>query len=84
MAYSATLEWRDPPACRADGTPTGNFLVNIFDGTQPRMLIAAVPPGTEKFITGTLRAGVHDFSLVVVDSDGAESAVTRISVTVPR
>lgn len=84
---TATLTWTNPTT-RIDGStlaPTDIAAVNVFDlvSTQQPPLtvqIGTVGPGVHTFTTGTLTAGSHNFTVVVVDTQGNQSASSNVAV----
>lgn len=85
---TATVTWTDP-VNRTDGSPIApdTFTVNVFDDASPTPAapIGSVPSGVQTFTTPTLAAGVHNFTLTAVDSEGDVSAPSSppATITVP-
>ena len=76
---TATIKWVDPTQ-RTDGTDIApdTFTISIYDSLSPtpNTPIGSAPQGTQTCTTGPLSAGVHQFTLVAVDSEGDASQPT--------
>ena len=85
---TATLTWT-PPTARTDGTqlsPDEIASVEVFDtaATDPTQPIAVVQGAGGNFTTDVLIVGVHNFTVVTLDTTGHQSAASNTaSVTVP-
>jgi len=81
---TATLKWTNPTT-RTDGSalsPAEIASVDIFD-TDMTTPIANVPGAATQFTTQTLTVGVHNFAVVINDTEGHKSAPSNsASVTV--
>jgi hypothetical protein len=84
---TAILTWKDPTT-RTDGSPISPDIIhiNVFDDASPtpNQPIGAVAAGVQTYETAALSAGVHNFTITAVDSEGDTSTVAPCgSVTVP-
>ena len=80
---SVTLKWT-PPITRSDGTPLPSASIasaNVFDSASPTpsTAIGSVLGVVGTFTTGTLGDGVHNFTVVTVDTDGNASAPSNVA-----
>lgn len=84
---TATLTWT-PPITRTDGSSlhaSDIASANVFDtaSATPGTPIGSVTGAIGTFTTGVLSAGVHNFTVVTVDTAGDMSAPSNVaSVTV--
>ena len=83
---TATLTWT-VPVTRTDGTvlaPGDIASIDVFDDASPGAAIGVVTGAGITFATGVLKVGVHNFTVVVVDTTGHSSASSNVAtVTVP-
>lgn len=85
---TATLTWTNPTT-RIDGSALAASdiaSVNIFDQITnpnfpaPTIQIGSVGPGVNTFTTSALASGTHNFTVVVVDTQGNSSASSNVAV----
>lgn len=77
---TVTLSWTNPTT-RTDGsTLAANDIagIHILDTASPGEPIGIVAGAGTTFTTGVLSAGVHNFTAVVIDTAGDDSAPSNV------
>lgn len=79
------LTWSNPTT-RTDATPlalSDIAAITFFDDATPGVAVGSVSSPVESFTTGTIAAGAHNFTAVVTDTQGNQSAPSNVaSVTI--